>query len=320
VGGPTRLPLIRKAVGDYFQSEPKTEVDPDEVVAMGAAIHASSLASPDQGAYLLDVTPLSLRIGVAGGLAETVIERNTPVPIEQTRTFTTFQDYQERVKIRVFQGESRQAEENERLGQFEFAGFRKARRGEVEIDVTFAIDSDGLVRVTACDRATGQQASTEITLSSGLSESEIEGILDKGATDRVQTATADDVAAQARGEAPAATPPAPQAAPQARIDEDELETLDDADLDDLEVLDEGGDEESIELVDGVQTPPAELRGNALDLDTDSGDPGDPVPIDTETPSTPDAEADAGETDARDAYLGQASGDLSGSDDPESGSK
>jgi molecular chaperone DnaK len=190
VGGPTRLPVIRDAVRSYFQQEPKTEVDPDQVVAMGAAIHAASLVSADQEAFLLDVTPLSLRIGVAGEMAETVIERNTPVPIEQTRTFTTFQDDQESVQIRVYQGESRVAAENELLGQFEFSGFRKARRGEVAIDVTFEINADGIVNVTARDQETGKQSSTRITLSSGLSEGEIKHIIEEARTERVRTATA----------------------------------------------------------------------------------------------------------------------------------
>ncbi len=185
VGGPTRLPLIRHAVKEYFQQEPRTDVNPDEVVALGAAIHAASLLSPQQQAFLLDVTPLSLKIGVAGGLAETVIDRNTPVPIEQTRAFTTFQDNQESVKIRVYQGESRQASENELLGQFEFGGFKRARRGEVRIEVTFEINSDGIVNVTARDPATGQQASTQITLSSGLSEDEIKQIIQRGRTSQV---------------------------------------------------------------------------------------------------------------------------------------
>jgi molecular chaperone DnaK len=187
VGGPTRLPMIREAVRNYFQKEPKTDVDPDQVVAMGAAIHAASLVSSDQEAFLLDVTPLSLRIGVAGDMAESVIERNTPVPIEQTRTFTTFQDGQESVQIRVYQGESRVADENELLGQFEFSGFRKARRGEVAIDVTFEINADGIVNVTARDQETGKQASTSITLSSGLSENELKSIIEEARTDRVQT-------------------------------------------------------------------------------------------------------------------------------------
>jgi molecular chaperone DnaK len=188
VGGPTRLPLVREAVREYFQQEPRADVDPDQVVAMGAAIHASSLVNADTEAYLLDVTPLSLRIGVAGGLAETVIERNTPVPIEQTRAFTTLRDHQESVKIRVYQGESREAAENELLGQFEFSGFKRARRGEVEIDVTFEINTDGIVNVTASDRETGQQASTQITLSSGLSEGELQEIIEEGRTDRMENA------------------------------------------------------------------------------------------------------------------------------------
>jgi molecular chaperone DnaK len=189
VGGPTRLPLIRDTVRNYFQQEPKANVDPDEVVAMGAAIHAASLVSPEQEAYLLDVTPLSLRIGIAGGLAETVIDRNTPVPIEQTRTFTTFQDMQESVEIRVYQGESQEAEENELLGQFSFSDYAKAARGDVQIDVTFEINTDGIVNVTATDRATGQATSTRITLSSGLSEGELTNIIEEARTDRLEPTT-----------------------------------------------------------------------------------------------------------------------------------
>ncbi|HEX5064978.1 MAG TPA: Hsp70 family protein [Myxococcota bacterium] len=195
VGGPTRLALVRNSVREYFQMEPRTDVDPDEVVAMGAAIHAASLLDQGSEAFLLDVTPLSLQIGVAGGLTEPVIERNTPVPIEQTRTFTTFNDFQESVSIRVYQGESRESSENEMLGHFEFGGFQKGRRGEVEIDVTFEINTDGIVNVTARDRATGEAASTRITLSSGLSESEISDIMDRGVADRVATATLESVGA-----------------------------------------------------------------------------------------------------------------------------
>jgi len=188
VGGPTRLPFVRAAVRDYFSQEPKADVDPDQVVAVGAAIHAATLVDPAQEAFLLDVTPLSLRIGVVGGLAETVIERNTPVPIEQTRAFTTTQDGQQKVRIRVYQGESRDADENELLGEFEFSGFRQAPRGGVWIDVTFEIDADGIVNVTARDRETGSQASTQLTLSAGLSDRELATILDEKRTDRVQTA------------------------------------------------------------------------------------------------------------------------------------
>jgi molecular chaperone DnaK len=187
VGGPTRLPFVRAAVRDYFQQEPKAGVDPDQVVALGAAIQAAALVDSAAEAFLLDVTPLSLRIGVAGGLAETVIERNTPIPIEQTRAFTTTQDDQEKVRIRVYQGESREARENELLGEFEFGGFRRAPRGGVWIDVTFEINADGIVEVTARDRESGTQASTRITLSSGLSDRELEHIIEERRTERVRT-------------------------------------------------------------------------------------------------------------------------------------
>jgi molecular chaperone DnaK len=210
VGGPTRLSIVREAVAHYFQQDPRTDVDPDEVVSMGAAIHAASLVGEAQDAMLLDVTPLDLRIGVAGGLAEPVIERNTPVPIEQTRTFTTFQDHQESVQIRVYQGDHRTAEENTLLGQFEFSGFEKGPRSDVKIDVTFEIDADGLVNVTASDQATGQEASTQITLSSGLGEDQIEEMIEQDVAGRVTTAGLDTARA---GGMPAVDVPTPNEIP-----------------------------------------------------------------------------------------------------------
>jgi molecular chaperone DnaK len=243
VGGPTRLPVIRKAVSDYFQKQPNADIDPDEVVAMGASIQAASLVNASQDALLLDVTPLSLRIGVAGELAEPVIARNTPVPIEQTRTFTTYQDYQESVKIRVYQGESRSTENNELLGQFEFGGFKKAPRGEVQIDVTFEIDSDGMVNVTACDPDTGQQASTQITLSSGLSEQEIQKIIDAGRTERLNSeATPGPAKTPPNAPAPAAHDPGTDLAPGGRDNQFDDRALDldlNAEPEELLPLDDG---------------------------------------------------------------------------------
>jgi molecular chaperone DnaK len=242
VGGPTRLPLIREAVTHYFGQTPKTDVDPDQVVAMGAAIHASTLVEGTaQDAFLLDVTPLSLRIGVAGGLAEPVIERNTPVPIEQTRTFTTYQDFQESVKIQVYQGESRKAGENELLGQFEFSGFKKLPRGQVKIDVTFSINSDGLVNVTASDRETGRKASTAITLSSGLSKQELDAIVAENRTQRVST------------DAP---PPVPDA--------NALEVLDDSEFSSLI-------EEDLEQLGGLGVAPEAAEGENVLFDRDMRD-------------------------------------------------
>lgn len=175
VGGPTRLPVIRQSVQHYFGIEPLSSVDPDKVVSIGAALQAYALTSRNSVGYrLLDVTPITLRIGTVGGFTEKIIERNTPIPIEQSKTFTTSRDFQEKVKLRVYQGESNRVDECELLGEFEFSGFRVAPRGEVKIEVTFEIDSDGIVNVSALEKATGLKASTTIQLSSGLSEADIE--------------------------------------------------------------------------------------------------------------------------------------------------
>lgn len=174
VGGSTRLPMVRTGVEHYFGKAPLADIDPDQVVAVGAAIHAHSLMSSEGGTVLLDVTPLPLRIATVGGFTEVVLERNTPVPIEKAKTFTTSRDGQERVRIEVLQGEDALAEACESLGEFEFSGFRKASRGEVKIEVTFAIDTSGLVQVTAKDVETGQRTATSIHLSSGLSDADVE--------------------------------------------------------------------------------------------------------------------------------------------------
>jgi molecular chaperone DnaK len=161
-------------------------INPDEVVAQGAAIQAAALqnrgaAAAGQASYLLDVTPLTLRVGTAGGWAEPIIDKNTPIPIEKSKTFTTSRDGQDRVRIRVYQGESKKADECEFLGEFEFSGFRVGYRGEVLIQVTFEIDSNGIVNVSATDNETGQKASTTINLSSGLTEADIQNASDKNA-------------------------------------------------------------------------------------------------------------------------------------------
>jgi molecular chaperone DnaK len=215
VGGPTRLPVVRNAVSDYFQCPVKDEVDPDVVVARGAAIHAASLvpdeAGSEPGSILLDVTPLDLQIGVAGGLAEPVLARNTPVPIEQTRRFTTTRDGQESVQIQVYQGGDRQAEANELLGQFEFSGFRSAPRGDVAIDVSFAIDSSGIVEVTALEPESGERTSLTLSLSSGLSDEELARILAEAPTDRVRQVSPEarlGLRADRQSHLPASEPPA----------------------------------------------------------------------------------------------------------------
>ncbi len=217
VGGPTRLPSIRKAVKDYFQREPEIDINPDEIVAIGAAIHAASLASSDTGSYLLDVTPLSLRLGIAGGLSETIIERNSPVPIDHTRVFTTVADNQDTIAVRIYQGEARQAEGNTLLGEFEFSGFEPGPRGQVKIEVAFSISTEGIVTVQARDPKTGAESSTTVSMSSGLSEEQIQEIIARGRTA--------DVAAE-RAPAPERGPRALAANEPATFDEGEDVLLD----------------------------------------------------------------------------------------------
>lgn len=251
---------------------------------MGAAIHAASLVGEAQDSMLLDVTPLDLRIGVAGGLAEPVIERNTPVPIEQTRTFTTFQDHQESVQIRVYQGDHRLAEDNVLLGQFEFSGFQKGLRSDVKIDVTFEIDADGIVNVTASDQATGQEASTQITLSSGLDAGEVDEIIEQDRAGRVKTADvppAGDAGAAAGtkaagGRQDAAPPPLPSGSPLFGDGKEDLSIGRDGppelDLevsdDDLSELDLVGDEDLMQLTGAPGAPP---RDDAITLDIPAED-------------------------------------------------
>ena len=176
VGGMTRMPKVQELVAEFFGREPCKGVHPDEVVAMGAAIQGAALidaaAAPDM--LLLDVTPHSLGIMVAGGYFHRLIDRNTTVPTAKSHVFTTVRDDQTSVKIVVFQGESDRAEENELLGEFVLSGLRKASKGEVEVDVTFEISADGIVGVFAQDMETGTEQHITVTATSGLTEAEIE--------------------------------------------------------------------------------------------------------------------------------------------------
>jgi molecular chaperone DnaK len=177
VGGMTRSPVIRDAVRQYFGMEPEANINPDEVVAVGAAIHAASLGTRASDSFLLDVTPLSLRLGIAGGLTEPIIERNSPVPIDHTRVFMPARDQQTSVRVDIYQGESRRAEDNERLGTFAFSGFNPGHRRDTQIEVRFEINAEGLVRVSARDPKTGAENHTTVSMTSGLSEDELRDII-----------------------------------------------------------------------------------------------------------------------------------------------
>ncbi len=182
VGGMTRMPSIQKAVADFFEREPNKGVHPDEVVALGAAIQGAALVDDRHEMILLDVTPHALGIMTFGSLFEELIPQNTTVPTSRTKIFTTSRDHQTAVKILVMQGESKQADENELLGEFILTGLRRAPRGEVEIEVSFEINTDGIVSVHAKDLETGQNQSIQVTATSGLTQDEISHMIE-GAKD-----------------------------------------------------------------------------------------------------------------------------------------
>jgi molecular chaperone DnaK len=174
VGGQTRMPAVQKAVGDFFGKEPHKGINPDEVVALGAAIQAGVLGGEVKDILLLDVTPLSLSIETLGGVSTALIERNTTIPTRKSQVFTTAADTQSQVEIHVVQGERPMANDNKTLAKFILDGLPPAPRGVPKIEVTFDIDANGILNVSAKDQATGREQKVTITASSGLSDNEIE--------------------------------------------------------------------------------------------------------------------------------------------------
>jgi len=174
VGGMTRMPRVREVVKDFFGKEPHTGVNPDEVVAMGAAIQAGVLQGDVKDVLLLDVTPLSLGIETLGGVFTRMIDRNTTIPTKKSQVYSTADDNQQAVTIRVFQGEREMAADNKMLGQFDLVGIPPARRGVPQIEVTFDIDANGIVHVTAKDKGTGKEQQIKIQASGGLSDADID--------------------------------------------------------------------------------------------------------------------------------------------------
>jgi molecular chaperone DnaK len=186
VGGMTRFPLVREAVGSYFDKEPVVSVNPDEVVAQGAAIQARNLSTfqADPGAVLLDVTSQTLGLRTIGGFMDPLIPRNTPIPHEICKNYHTTQDGQTQVRVQIYQGPARQAIQNHLLGEFVLTGLRAAPRGDVRIQITFAIDADGIVKVSAEDTESGNQVDMMVRASSRMSEIERNQLREGGETQR----------------------------------------------------------------------------------------------------------------------------------------
>ncbi|XQW83938.1 molecular chaperone DnaK [Thalassotalea piscium] len=174
VGGQTRMPLVQKTVTEFFGKEPRKDVNPDEAVAAGAAIQGGVLSGDVTDVLLLDVTPLSLGIETMGGVMTKVIDKNTTIPTKQSQTFSTADDNQSAVTVHVVQGERKQASANKSLGQFNLEGIPAAPRGTPQIEVTFDIDADGILHVTAKDKNTGKEQKITIKASSGLSDDEVD--------------------------------------------------------------------------------------------------------------------------------------------------
>jgi molecular chaperone DnaK len=177
VGGQTRMPLVQQKVADFFGKESRRDVNPDEAVAVGAAIQAAVLSGEVNDVLLLDVTPLSLGIETLGGVASTLIEKNTTIPTKKTQIFSTADDNQTAVTIHVVQGERKQAAQNKSLGRFDLADIPPSPRGLPQIEVAFDLDANGILNVSAKDKATGKEQSIIIKASSGLSDEEIEQMI-----------------------------------------------------------------------------------------------------------------------------------------------
>jgi molecular chaperone DnaK len=179
VGGMTRMPMVQRKVKEIFGQDPMQGVNPDEVVSAGAAIQGGVLTGEVDEVLLLDVTPLSLGVETQGGVATKILDKNTTIPCTKSQVFSTTEDHQDVVRIHVLQGEREMAEDNMTLGRFELIGIPPAPRGVPQIEVTFAIDTDGVVSVSAKDLGTGRSQSIDVTASSGLSEDEVDRLVEE---------------------------------------------------------------------------------------------------------------------------------------------
>ncbi|HJT25362.1 MAG TPA: Hsp70 family protein, partial [bacterium] len=200
VGGMTRMPKVRDTVRRFFGKEPNTKVNPDEAVALGASIQAGIINGNVRNALLLDVTPLSLGVETLGGTFSVIIPRNTTVPTKMSKLYSTVKDMQTSVNVKVLQGESKAASNNKTLGFFSFVGLPPAPAGNIQIEVTFSIDSNGIVHVTAKNVATGQTQQMKVSATSGLSKDELEKLVQTAKGRVISAASKEDKETKAQAD------------------------------------------------------------------------------------------------------------------------
>ena len=308
VGGQTRMPRIREFVKDVFGKEPNMSVNPDEVVAMGAAIQAGVLQGDVKDVLLLDVTPLSLGIETLGGVFTRLIDRNTTIPTKKSQVFSTADDNQSAVTISVCQGEREMAADNKNLGQFNLEGIPPAPRGVPQIEVTFDIDANGLVNVSAADKATGKEQAIRIEASGGLSDDDIEQMVkDAEANAAADKERREQVEARNNAEALIHATEKSIADNEDKIDAADKEAAEAA-MGELKTALEGEDMDAInekaqalsqaamkigEAVYQAQQAEAAANDAAADGATDAGDDGNVV--DAEFEEVADDDADASDT-------------------------
>ena len=246
VGGQIRMPLVQEKVTDFFGKEPRKDVNPDEAVAMGAALQGAVLAGDVTDVLLLDVTPLSLGIETMGGIATALIEKNTTIPTKKSQTFSTAEDNQTAVTIHVVQGERKQAAANKSLGRFDLADIPPAPRGMPQIEVTFDIDANGILNVSAKDQATGKEQSIVIKASSGLSDDEIDAMVSEAESHADEDAKFEELV-QARNGAEGLAHATRKTLVEAEDKVEEQEKADiEAAIDEVEEACKGNDKEAID--------------------------------------------------------------------------